>query len=174
MGTYSLNVPVPTALRRIAARLEPALAAFDYVRDRPTLIIKRFTGDRSRGRIEAIVRETLAGAQPFELHTTGIGAFHDPPSGSSPVVYIGVDGPGLRRVHARIVDRLDPVPGLEGDEYTPHVTLARGLDRGVDRDASALAQLTDREFEPVSWQVEELGIWSREYREIVTRVPLPV
>lgn len=178
VGTYSLNVPVPTALRRVAARLEPALAAFDSVRDRPTLIIKRFTGDRSRGRIEAIVRETLAGAQPFELHTTGIGTFENPPSGSAPVVYLGVEGRGLRRVHARLVDRLGGVPGLEGDEYSPHVTLARGLSGSradsVDREATAITRLRDRDIEPVTWQVDELGVWSREYREIVTRVPLPV
>ena len=178
MGTYSLNIPVPTALRRVAARLEPELASFDSVRDWPTLIIKRFQGGRSRGRVEAIVRDTLAGAQPFEVRTTGIETFDDPPSGSAPVVYLGIEGTGLRRVHARLVDRLGGVPGLEGDEYTPHVTLARGLEQttadSVDRKATAIKRLTERDLDPVSWTVDELGIWSREYREIVTRVPLPV
>ncbi|MFB6193877.1 MAG: 2'-5' RNA ligase family protein [Halobaculum sp.] len=174
MGTYSLNVPVPPAVRRLASRLEPALTPFRSIRDRPTLVVKRFDGDRSRGVIESLLREELAGVTPFRVRVTGVDAFTDPPTGTAPVVYLTVESRGLRRLHDRLVERVGAVADVEGPGYTPHVTLARGLDDGpdsVDRTATVLRRL-EREFEPAVWTADELGVWSREYREIVTRLPL--
>lgn len=175
MGTYSLNVPVPAAVRRLSARFEPALTAFQSIRDDPTLVVKRFDGGRSRGEIESLLREEIARVSPFEVRITGVEAFRTPPTGSSPVVYLAVESRGVRRVHEQLVERVGPVRGVEGPNYTPHVTLARGLDTAigddVDRVETALGRLRAR-FEPVTWTVDQLGVWSREYREIVTRLPL--
>lgn len=174
---YGLNVPVPNAVRRLARDLEPALAPFDYVRDRHSLLCKRFEGERDPGRIHERVADTLAGTEPFAVRVDGIGAFHDPPKGGTPVVYLAVESPGLRAVHERLVARFDAVPGLEGDGYTPHVTLARGLSDdgplGIGHGSDPVGRLQSESFDPVTWTVDELGIWSREYDEFVSRVSLP-
>ena len=201
MGTYSLNVPVPASLRRRLDRLQPALTPFVTVRDRPTLVVKRFDGDRSRGRIESICRDALAGVGPIHVETAGVGVFQEPPTGSAPVVYLSVRSRGLRRVHDRLVERLGAVSAVEGDDYTPHVTVARGLDSAgpggigaeldgigaeldgigaepggfddsVARETTAIRRVRERNGEPIGWTAEALGVWSREYGEIVTRLPL--
>lgn len=189
---YSLNIPVPPVARRIAADLAPELVAFRTVRKRPTLVVKRFgaggddgnageesprggrnaEGGDSLDRLREQLRPTLAGVSPFEARVAGIDTFDDPPNGDSPVVYLVIEGEGLEDVHERVVSDFGAVEGLEGDEYDPHVTLARGV--GTDRDAveDALGRLREREFDDVSWTVNELGIWTREYREFAARFPL--
>ncbi|EMA66074.1 hypothetical protein C461_12908 [Halorubrum aidingense JCM 13560] len=42
---FSLNVPLPPAIDRLAADLHPKLSGFDRVRDRHTLVCKRFGVD---------------------------------------------------------------------------------------------------------------------------------
>ena len=166
---YSLNVPVPGPVRRLAADLAPDLTAFERVRDRHTLVVKRFDGESSLARLRERSRRPLAGVGPFEARVTGVGAFERPVYGEGPVVYLVVESDGLRRVHDRFVDEFGAVDDLEGPEYTPHVTLARG---GGDRTLEAVERLRGRGIDPVAWTVTELGIWSREYREIAARLPL--
>ncbi|ESP87748.1 2'-5' RNA ligase family protein [Candidatus Halobonum tyrrellensis] len=166
---YSLNVPVPGAVRRLAADLAPDLAAFESVRDRHTLVVKRFDGEASLARLRERARPLVAGVAPFEARVTGVDAFETPVYGDGPVVYLAVESDGLREVHERFVAEFGAVEPLEGDDYTPHVTLARGR-AGPDAGA-ALSRLRDREVD-LSWTVDELGIWSREYREIAARLPL--
>jgi 2'-5' RNA ligase len=173
---YSLNVPVPNDVRRLAAELDPQLAPFDSVRDRHTLLLKRFEGERSRHRLREQLDDALDDATPFRARITGIDSFENPPAGTAPVVYLAVESPGMHAVHERLVAAFGGVEGLEGDGYTPHVTLARGYDAGrgfgIPDTHDPVAQLRAREIEPVEWTVDELGIWSREYAEIVSRVPL--
>ena len=167
---YSLNVPVPGPVRRLAADLAPDLAAFGTVRDRHTLVVKRFDGEESLARLRERSRRVLSDVGPFEVRVTGVDAFENPVYGEGPVVYLGVEGDGLRRVHDRFVAEFGAVEGLEGDDYTPHVTLARGRTGSANAD-SALDRLRAREVD-LSWTADELGIWSREYREIAARLPL--
>jgi len=65
------------------------------------------------------------------------------------------------------VDQFGAVEDLEGDDYTPHVTLAR------DGTEAAARRLADREVEPVSWTVSKLQFWDATYDESVSTVSLP-
>jgi 2'-5' RNA ligase len=170
---YSLNVPVPNEVRRLAADLEPDLTAFDRIRDRNTLLLKRFDGDESRHRLRERTADALAGVGAFEARIDRIEQFETPPTGTAPVVYLAVESPGLQAVHERLVAAFGAVNRLEGEEYTPHVTLARGYDHGFGSFGNPVESLCGRAVGPVEWTVDELGIWSREYGEIVTRISLP-
>lgn len=162
---YSVNVPVPGRVSRLAADVRPALAAFDRVRDRHTLVVKRL-GEGPADRLQGRVREALAGVDPFECRVTGIEVFDDPPAGPAPVVYLAVDGP-LRALHDRLTGVEPPVEGIEGPAYTPHVTIARG---GPAEAADRLrgTALDER------WTVSELLLWDGRYGEPAVRIGLPV
>ncbi|MEF8773282.1 MAG: 2'-5' RNA ligase family protein, partial [Halobacteriales archaeon] len=149
---YSLNVPVPGRVARLAADLAPELSAFDRVRDRHTLVLKRL-GDPDpdeHARIQQRARRALAGTGLFEARIARVGRFERPPAGPAPVVYLAVEEAGLRAAHQRLVEEFTAVEGMEGDAYVPHVTLARG---GA---TEAAARLSGREVGPVTWTVEEL------------------
>ncbi|SHH46299.1 2'-5' RNA ligase family protein [Halobaculum gomorrense] len=195
---YSVNVPVPWAVQRLAASLEPDLADFASIRDRHTLVVKRLDGRdlNDLHRIRERLRPVLRGVAPFEVRVTGVGAFEDPPLGDAPVVYLAVEAvaPGdrdagdrsgaagvatddataadpLRALHDRLVREFGAVSGLEEADYAPHVTLARGWD-GPGDPATAVARLRERDIDGARWTVDELGVWTREYKEIAARVPL--
>lgn len=175
---YSLNVPVPGRVARVAAELAPALVDFETIRDEHTLVAKRL-GDPDPGerpRLEQQVRTALSGTgsfsayqrvPPFEARVTGIEYFERPTAGPGPVVYLAVESPGIETVHRRLAEVVPPADGVGGDEYVPHVTLARG---GDIADARALA---DREIEPVTWTVEELAFWDGRHGGPAGRIPLP-
>lgn len=172
---YSLNVPVPPAAKRRSAELAPELTPFRTVRNRQTLVVKRFDTERSGtslARLRERLRPVLADVRPFEARVMGVDAFENPPTGDGPVVYLAVESEGLRRVHGLLVDEFGAVEGLEGDGYTPHVTLARGVAGDRDEAEATLERLREREFEPLAWTVTELGIWTREYREFAARFRL--
>ncbi|WP_348613620.1 2'-5' RNA ligase family protein [Halobaculum rarum] len=197
---YSVNVPVPWAVQRLAASLEPDLTEFASLRDRHTLVVKRLDGRDldDLHRIRERLRPALRGVAPFEVRVAGVDAFETPPLGDAPVVYLAVEavpanageagdgsrggGTGngggsdggtdpLRAIHDRLVREFGAVEGLEEADYVPHVTLARGWD-GVGDPADAVARLRERGFDDVHWTVDELGVWTREYKEIAARVPL--
>ena len=138
---FSLNVPVPGRVRRIAGDLHPELARFDRIRERHSLLLKRFD--------------------------TALDDFETPPRGPGPVVYLTVESADFRTLHRRLCDAFGTVAGLEGDGYTPHVTLARG---GSIIDAADLADR--RSIEPVEWTAGELRIHDSRYREDAARLPL--
>ena len=161
----SLNVPVPGRVERVAADLEPRLTPFEAVRDRHTLVAKRFETEDVHA-LEADLRPRLADVRPFEVAVTGVDYFETPTTGRSPVVYLVVESPGLRRLHEMLAEEFGPIPGLEGDDYVPHVTLARG---GRVDDADRLA---DASVDPVSWTASALHVWSGRYRETVSRIAL--
>ncbi|SFL40297.1 2'-5' RNA ligase superfamily protein [Halogranum rubrum] len=155
---YSLNVPVPGGVRRLASELHPRLTAFDTVRDRHTLVAKRL-GDDSLDRHRERLRLPLRDVSPFEARVTGIDFFERPTKGSAPVVYLVVESPGLFALHDRLCEEFGSIDGLEGDDYVPHVTLARG---GTLEDAEALAAL---DIDPVTWTVSTLDLWNGKFRE---------
>jgi 2'-5' RNA ligase len=166
---FSLNVPVPGRVRRLAEELRPHLRVFDSVRDRHTLVAKRLddTVDGGRARVEGRARQALADAPAFEARVTGIDMFAEPTAGTAPVVYLAVESPGLFQVHKHLVDVFGTRDGVEGSEYTPHVTLARG---GPMETAE---RLVDRTIDPVTWTVSELRFFDVRYREWVGKVSLP-
>lgn len=171
---FSLNLSAPGSVSRVAGTLQPALvdAGVERFRDRHSLVVKRFEGGsggfESLPRLRERLRTTLRGQPAFEIRVTGVDLFENPPHGPAPVVYLSVDSPGLTALHDRLVDAFGRVPGLEGDEYTPHVTLGRG----GTFDAETLAALSAR-VDPVTWTVSELGVYDSRYRESVARLSLP-
>lgn len=182
-AVYSLNVPVPGEAKRLAADLFPRLAAFDRVRKRHTLVAKRFedatrgdgtertrshgsSGNHELATLRERVRPALVGTPAFEARIAGIEVFEQPVRGPGPVLYLAVESPGLHRLHRRLVSEFGAVPELEGEAYTPHVTLARG--GSVD----AARRLVD-DVEPIEWVVSELHFFDPRYRETVGRVSLP-
>lgn len=164
---YSLNVPVPGSVSRLASDLEPRLTPFETVRDRHSLLAKRFEDGKSPDRhaLRERLRPVLRDAPAFELRISGVGAFESPPRGPGPVVYLSVESPGLRRLHDRLVDAFGAVEGMEGEGYVPHVTLARG---GDVRDP--VAQVGG--VESVTWTASSLDLWSSRSRETVASIPL--
>ena len=184
---FSLNVPLPPALDRLAGDLHPKLTGFDRVRERHTLVCKRFgVGDVRSGkdgakqdreapprgeavdRLRERLRRPLAGTDPFEVAVTGIDVFDAPRSGSRPVVYLTVESDELIRLHRRLCAPFGAVEGIEGDEYVPHITLARG----GNPEPGAVAGLVDAEFDPIRWRVNALDVWDPEYREVAASVDL--
>lgn len=168
---YSVNVPVPNAVHEVARDLRPALTGFQRIRERhrQTLLLKRLPADDRREYLDAErrAREALVGAPAVEARITGLGAFREPPTGSAPVLYLEVESPGLQQLHGMLVDEFGAVGEvLEGDEYEPHVTLARG-------DGPDLGPLLSREIEPITWTVEELEFYDATYYERISGLSLP-
>jgi 2'-5' RNA ligase len=133
------------------------------------LVTKRLgSGDHGAyARIEARARETLRGTDPFDVRITGVDCFETAVTGPSPVVYLAVESPGLWALHDRLCDEFDPVDGMEGEAYVPHVTVARG------GEPAAARRLVKRDIEPVGWTVEELRFFDAERGQWVSRVALP-
>ncbi|HKJ57627.1 MAG TPA: 2'-5' RNA ligase family protein, partial [Halobacteriales archaeon] len=153
----------------LASELRPALASFERVRERHTLVVKRL-GEAEPSGLEKRVRRALSGVPAFEARVAGIGAFREPTAGPAPVVYLAVKSPGLVRLHRRLCETFGTVPGIEGDDYVPHVTLARG---GGDEASEAVERLLETEVDPVTWTVGELVFWDARFDEVTGRVSLP-
>jgi 2'-5' RNA ligase len=166
---YSLNVPVPGSVERLAADLAPELVAFDRIRDRQTLVCKRFEATEDEyDHLRERLRVALSPTPAFEARVAGIDAFETPTHGPGPVVYLTVESPGLRALHDRLVEAFGAVHDeLEGANYVPHVTLARG--GGAD----AVDRLRRRDVDPITWTVSELQLFSRARREAAWTASLP-
>jgi 2'-5' RNA ligase len=166
---YSLNVPVPSNVARLAGELARRLpGARARSRGEHTLVCKRLgTDETGYHRVEARAREAVSGTAPFAVRVTGLDRFAEAVTGSSPVVYLAVESPELRRLHDRLCAAFDPVPDLEGEDYTPHVTVARGgsLDRA--------REVCETEIQPVEWTVTELQFRDAERGQPVSTVSLP-
>lgn len=162
----SLNLPVPGAVRREIEALRPQLSAFDSVSETPTLVLKRFDGSRSTHVIESEVRLAVADTRPFDVRLSGLDTFEDPVAGPGPVLYFAIKSRGLEALHRRLVDQFGAVDGLEGAEYVPHITVARG--GTVD----GLAELTEQSIERVAWTVSELWVWDPRQGDRRARIEL--
>jgi 2'-5' RNA ligase len=167
VSALSLNVPVPGGVARLAADLAPQLSVFASVRDQHTLVAKRFESG-TPATVRARLRETVAPVPAFEARTDGLGVFETPPRGAAPVVYLAVESPGLRRLHEALVAAFGAVEGLEGPDYVPHVTLARG------GSLAAARRLAETDVPDVTWTVSQLDVWDPDYREVVGRIGLPM
>ncbi|GGJ07295.1 hypothetical protein GCM10008995_16440 [Halobellus salinus] len=173
---FSLNVPVPGRVRRLASDLHPELARFARIRERHSLLAKRFdTGldddadslPRLRERLRPTLRIATHADGGIDLRVTGLDYFETPPHGPGPVVYLTVESPDLRALHRRLCDAFGTVAGMEGDDYVPHVTLARGGDT-----ADAAELVARRAVDHTEWTATELRIHDSRYREDAARLPL--
>lgn len=167
---YSLNAAFPSSVPALAGDLAMDLPrARARPRGEHTLVVKRLgSGDHAAyARLEAQARDAVRGTAPFEVRVTGIEQFETAVTGPSPVVYLAVESPGLRALHERLCEAFDAVEGLEGDAYTPHVTIARG------GDPAAADRLVERDIEPIEWTVEELVFHDAERGQPVSRLSLP-
>ena len=187
---FSLNVPLPPAVDRLAADLQSKPSGFDRVRDRRTLVCKRFgvedVPDRAIGRnppgdtgprppkpdalaaLREDLRSLLSGTDPFDAAVTGIDVFDAPASGSRPVVYLAVESDGLVRLHHRLCAAYGAIEGIEGDDFVPHVTVARG----GDPEPGVVADLVSAEIDPVRWRVRALEVYDPEFREVAASIDL--
>jgi len=179
---YSLNVPVPSAVARLAGDLARDLPeARSRRRGEHTLVCKRLDGGDSgvdhragaghgsgaAARLDARVREAVAGTAPFAARVTGVDQFRGAVTGPSPVVYLAVESPGLVDLHRRVCEAFDPIEGLEGEDYVPHVTVARG------GSSAAAEAICERDVEPVEWTVAELQVYDADHAQPVSTLSLP-
>ncbi|MGQ3330017.1 2'-5' RNA ligase family protein [Halorubrum sp. FL23] len=194
---FSLNVPLPPAIDRITTDLQSKLSGFDRVRERHTLVCKRFGVDDVPDRVanadastaasadptsrnpspprpdaldalRADLAPLLAGTDPFPVAVTGIGVFDAPASGSGPVIYLAVESDALVRIHRRLCAAYGAVDGIEGDDFDPHVTVARG----GNPHSGVVADLVAAEFEPIRWRVHALDLYDPEFREVAATIDL--
>ena len=175
---FSLNVLVPGAVKRLASDLQPRLLDFEQVRDDHTLVVKRFperelaTGhpEHQLATLQERLRPVISGLPAVEAKVAEISSFEQPVRGDGPVVYLAIESPGVHRIHRTLADAFGVVDGLEGDDYTPHVTLARG---GGPAATAAVEQLQERAIDPVTWTISELMIWDARHRKPAARFGLP-
>lgn len=164
---YSLNVAVPGRIRELANRLYPELQAFQSIRQDHSILVKRLGETDDYPSLAHRTREAVTGTPPIEAAVTGIDYFETPPNGPAPVVYLIVESPGLDRLHSRLVEELGAIPELEGDDYTMHITLARG---GAQKAAERLA---DQSIDPIRWTITELLFWDAHNSQRIGSISLP-
>lgn len=167
---YSLNVPVPSDVARLASGLAREFpGAAKRSRGRHTLVVKRLGtgGHETYHAMEARVRELLVGQPSFAASVTGIDIFEEATSGESPVIYLAVESQGLWDLHYRLCEEFGALDGLEGDEYDPHVTIGRG---GTMDNARRMCA---HEIEPVEWTVDALSFLDAKRGHEAGRVSLP-
>lgn len=163
MPAYSLNVPVPSDVARLAAGLAAECITAEP-REHHTMVLKRLGEAEDYRRLIGEVRELLEGTGPLPARVEGVDTFEAPPSGAAPVAYLEVHSPGLMNVHAACCDIVDPFGEvLEGDEYEPHVTIARGGDAG---------QLRGRAAGPIEWDIERIDVWDAYHENVVESISL--
>ncbi len=167
---YSLNVPVPGEIAKRASEIARELPeAHHRPRGAHTLGVKRLVSntDESYSRLETKTRELLSGQPAFEVRISSLEYFSNAPTGSSPVVHFAVESPELERLHRRLATVFEPLDVIEGEGYSPHVTIARGgsLERAK--------RVTARDIDPVTWTVDELIFWDSERCQSVSTVSLP-
>ncbi|NGM68748.1 2'-5' RNA ligase family protein [Natronolimnobius sp. AArcel1] len=163
---YSVTVPVPGRARRLANELHPELIGFETIREEHSCLLKRLGDVDHVSQLQHRTNRALEGATAVDAEITGIDYFEDPPLGSAPVVYLAVDSPGLEALHAELTETFDPIAGLEGDDYVPHITLARG------GDLETAKRFAERDLEPLSWTVDALEFWNGTEKLPVSRVAL--
>jgi 2'-5' RNA ligase len=166
---YSLNAAIPGAVAATAGDLARSLPeATPRERGGHTLVVKRLgDGDaQDYYPLEARAREALAGTAPFRALIDRVDCFETVPTGTAPVVYLAVESPGLVELHRRLCEVFEPVAGIEGDEYEPHVTVARGGSLETAREATG-------PIDPIEWTVDDLFFFDAERGEEVSRVSLP-
>ncbi|MFB6188052.1 MAG: 2'-5' RNA ligase family protein, partial [Halobacteriaceae archaeon] len=165
---FSLNIPVAGEVKQETNQFTPYLTDFE-VRDHFTFVIKRFQEDRDRiDQIQKRTRHALSGMSPFSVKITGIDCFRNPPKGDGTVVYFAVESSQLLDIHKQLCDEFGIVQPLEGDEYSPHITIARG------NNEKTIETLLSQSIKPITWQVNHLEFFDPVKQELLGQVGLPI
>ena len=133
---------VREALFRTARDL-PASSAFRLVGQEKLHLTLKFLGNVAEGDISRVKRalEQLRGRhEPFEVETSGFGAF--PSERKARILWAGVgEGSGpLRAVAKSVDDLLEPAGfGRERRPYVPHLTLGRARGRRAKLDDTSVS-----------------------------------
>ncbi len=170
MTLLSLNAPVPGAVAAAADDLSPVLLPFDRVREDHTFVVKRLGTDGDPYHLRERLRTALRGTPPVRARLDGLDAFRDPPSGPGPVLYLAVESPGIVSIHETLAETFGAIPDLGGEDYTPHVTVARGGD--VSRET--LDRLRERAVPSVTWTVDSLHVYDASYDTVAAELSLPL
>ena len=167
---YSLNVPIAGEVRELTEQLRSQLLGLDTIRETKTLVLKRLdvTDEHAFSRAQKEVRDALRGTEPFRCRVTGIDHFERPTSGTKPVIFLTVEGHELERIHQRLVATFGAVPGIEGEDYRPHITLGRGGDR------QTIERLLETDIDPIAVPVNRLIYWDAHRDLPCGELPLPV
>lgn len=169
---YSLNVPVPGRVSQLAWELRSSLTGFERLRDEPTLVVKRLPIDEPAAfpSVREDVYAAIRGTEPFDVRVHRIDVFSEPATGPGPVIYLAIDSPELESLHRRLAAAFEPIPDIEGEDYVPHITLARG----GDPDTGTIERLCEQELEPVDWTVNRFVFWDPREGLPISDVRLPV
>lgn len=129
MYAYGVVILPPPDLYRELMKLRKGNPLFRSVVPPPHITVKspflfRQTGARVVEQLEALCEEW----EPFEIQLGGLGIFQDS------ILYVQVEkSEDLEALHLDIVDALDGFvetlsDRFDGDQYTPHLTLANRLE----------------------------------------------
>ncbi|MFB6162630.1 MAG: 2'-5' RNA ligase family protein [Halococcoides sp.] len=163
---FSLNAPLPRDVHEIADRV-----AADYPpdtvrpRDQRTLVVKRLGDPTDAARLTARAREVVTDQPPIAARARGVVRFEDPPAGQAPVLALDIESPGLIDLHERLCAAFEPVEGIEGSAYHPHVTVARGP-AVPDRAREASVEVCE-------WSIEHLQLYDASRHLSAGRIDLP-
>jgi 2'-5' RNA ligase len=131
-----------------AARDLPASRDFRLIGPVKLHLTLKFLGDVAEdelGRLTRALKPLREGQEPFEVSTSGFGAF--PSEKRARILWAGI-GEGserLRAVAQRVEDLLEPA-GFERERrpYMPHLTLGRARGRGAKLDEASVSPPTLR------------------------------
>ncbi|HKH38795.1 MAG TPA: RNA 2',3'-cyclic phosphodiesterase [Rubrobacter sp.] len=133
---------VSEALFRVARDL-PASTAFRPIGPEKLHLTLKFLGNVAEAdlsRVQQALEQLRGRHEPFEVETSGFGAF--PSERRARILWAGVgEGSGLLRAVAQSVDDLlEPAGfGRERRPYVPHLTLGRARGRGAKLDGASVS-----------------------------------
>ena len=161
---WSLNVSMPQNIVRAIKEVTLGVSGWEEICEDPTLVIKRFEKGDVDGHVESEIRLLLEGVEPFDIEIGNLERFDVAERGSSPVLYLEVKSPGMKALHETLVDVFGSVKGVEGENYIPHITIARG-GSGDYIEFDGLSCDTE-------WTVEMLELWNRDGRKKKNKIIL--
>jgi RNA 2',3'-cyclic 3'-phosphodiesterase len=131
-----------------AARDVPASKAFRLISPEKLHITLKFLGNVAEddlSRVEQALEQLRGRHEPFEVETSGFGAF--PSERKARILWAGVgEGSGpLRAVAQSVDDLLEPAGfGREQRSYVPHLTLGRARGRQAKLEGGSVSPLALR------------------------------
>ncbi len=161
---WSLNVSIPQGIVRAIEEMAPVSRGWEEIVEEPTLVIKRFEKEDLDGHIESEIKFLLENVEPFTVEIGNLEMFEVADRGTSPVLYIEVKSIGMKLIHETLVSVFGCVKGVEGENYIPHITIARG---------SGVKNIDFSDFSgPTWWTAKTLEFWDGDKRKKKNQVML--
>ena len=161
---WSLNVSIPQNIVRAIEEVALGVRGWEEICEEPTLVIKRFEKRDLDGHVKSEIRFLLESVEPFGIEIENLERFDVAEKGSSPVLYLEVKSPEVKALHETLVDVFGSVEGVEGENYIPHITIARG----GSGDYTVFSGLSC----DTGWTVEMLEFWDRGERKKRSKIIL--